>query len=301
MAISIPAMIKRIIEISSPARLSLKNQQMVVEREGFETTTVPIEDIGILILDHPAVSHTQGLLTACSENNAAVVICDKKHMPSAVFLPLDGNSLHSKTINQQIQITEPARKRFWQAIVQTKIREQAKVLLHATGDNAPLPAYAARVKSGDPENIEAQAARIYWQKLFGQTFRRDPDGSGINSLLNYGYAVMRAAVARAIVGTGLHPSLGLHHHNQYNSFCLADDLLEPLRPAVDLKVHAISKKLHNELVLTPENKRELLEILSKECIVSGQRLPLMTSLHYYAASVRKVICGEAKCVEIPAL
>lgn len=298
-------MIKRIIEISSPARLSLKNQQMVVEREGFETTTVPIEDLGILILDHPQTSHTQGLLTACSENNVAVVICDRKHMPSALFLPLDGNSLHSKTISQQIQITEPIRKRLWQSIIKAKIREQAKVLQNTVGDNHPLPSYAERVKSGDPENLESQAARIYWQKLFGENFRRDPDGDGINILLNYGYAIMRAAVARAIVSTGLHPSLGLHHHNQYNSFCLADDLVEPLRPAVDIKVHQLCKRMSNHLEfplkLTPDNKRYFLEILSQNFIINGTPLPLMVALHRYTASVKKAICGEDKKlgVEIP--
>ncbi|HHT9159439.1 MAG: hypothetical protein A3D13_07480 [Planctomycetes bacterium RIFCSPHIGHO2_02_FULL_40_12] len=294
-------MIKRIVEISNPALLSLKNQQMVVDREGFESATVPIEDIGVLILDHPQISHTQGLLAACSENNVAVLICNMKHLPGGILLPLEGNSLHSRTIAQQAQITEPTRKRLWQAIVRAKIREQAKVLLHATGDSSPLPAFATRVKSGDPDNIEAQAARIYWQRLFGSTFRRDYEAPGINSLLNYGYAVMRAAVARAIVSTGLHPSMGLHHHNQYNSFCLADDLLEPLRPAVDLKVYELFKMLPEEIVLSLENKRALLEILSADCIINDQRLPLMTSLHHYAASVRKAICGEHKSVEIPAL
>ena len=294
-------MIKRIVEISNPARISLKNRQMVVDREGFESVSVPIEDMGILILDHVAVTHTQGLLTACFENNVAVLLCNAKHLPGGILLPLEGNSLHSRTIAQQVKITEPTRKRLWKSIVQAKIREQAKVLLHATGDSSPLPAFATRVKSGDTENLEAQAARIYWQRLFGQTFRRDPDGAGINTLLNYGYAVMRAAVARAIVGTGLHPSLGLHHHNQYNSFCLADDMLEPLRPAVDLKAYELYKRLPDEPVLSLENKRALLETLSAYCIVNDQRLPLMTSLHYYAASVRKAICGEEKRVEIPAL
>lgn len=291
-------MIKRIIEISSPARLSLKNQQMVVEREGFETTIVPIEDLGVLILDHAQISHTQGLLAVCFENNVSVLICDKKHMPSAVFMPLDGNSLHSKTITQQIKITEPTRKRLWQAIVQAKIKEQAKALDYATNSH-PLHSYAARVRSGDPENLEAQASRIYWQKLFGENFRRDYNVSGINGLLNYGYALMRASVARAIVGTGLHPSLGLHHHNQYNSFCLADDLVEPLRPAVDIKVYELYRG--DETELTIETKRELLHLLSRECVMDGQKLPLMTALHYYAASVRKVICGELKQAEIPEL
>lgn len=294
-------MIKRIVEISNPARLSLKNQQMMVDREGFDLAAVPIEDIGVLILDHPQITHTQGLLAACSENNVALLVCSEKHLPSAILLPLEGNSLHSKIIAQQAQVTEPTCKRLWQAIVRAKIREQAKALLLSTGDDSPLPAYAKRVKSGDTENIEGQAARIYWQKLFGQDFRRDPKTPGINTLLNYGYAVMRAAVARAIVSTGLHPSLGLHHHNQYNSFCLADDLVEPLRPAVDLKVYELCKKLPEEPALTTENKRVLLETLSADCVMNGQRLPLMTSLHHYAASVRKVICGEHKRMEIPAL
>lgn len=294
-------MIKRIVEISNPARLSLKNQQMMVDREGFDLAAVPIEDIGVLILDHPQITHTQGLLAACSENNVALLVCSEKHLPSAILLPLEGNSLHSKIIAQQAQVTEPTCKRLWQAIVRAKIREQAKALLLSTGDDSPLPAYAKRVKSGDTENIEGQAARIYWQKLFGQDFRRDPKTPGINTLLNYGYAVMRAAVARAIVSTGLHPSLGLHHHNQYNSFCLADDLVEPLRPVVDLKVYELCKKLPEEPALTTENKRVLLETLSADCVMNGQRLPLMTSLHHYAASVRKVICGEHKRMEIPAL
>jgi CRISPR-associated protein Cas1 len=264
---------------------------------------VPIEDLGILILDHSQICHTQGLLTACFENNVSVLICDKRHMPSAVFMPLDGNSLHAKTVAQQIQITEPIRKRLWQTIVQAKIREQAKVLLNATGDSQPLPAFASRVKSGDPENIEAQAARIYWQKLFGQDFRRNSDGAGINVLLNYGYALVRAAVARAIVSTGLHPSLGLHHHNQYNSFCLADDLVEPLRPAVDIKVREISKRMSNQLELTTDNKHALLEILSRNFIINGQSLPLMIALQRYAANVKKIICGEDKKseLEIPEL
>lgn len=192
-------MIRRIIEISNPARLSLKNRQMVVEREGFKSVSIPVEDMGVLILDHPAITHTQGLLNACFKYNVAVLVCNEKHLPGALLLPLEGNSLHSRIIAHQSRVKEPTRKRLWQAIVQAKIREQAKVLLHVTKDSASLLAYAKRVKSGDTGNVEALASRIYWQRLFGVAFPRDFNAPGINSFLNYGYAVMRAAVARAIV------------------------------------------------------------------------------------------------------
>ncbi len=294
-------MIKRIVEISNPAYLHLRNRQMVIERERAELGSVPVEDLGVLILDHPAITHSQGLLTACFENNVVVLVCDSKHLPSAILLPLDGHSLHSKTLGQQIAATEPACKRVWQRIVQAKIREQAKVLHSTTGDDKPLHAYAAKVKSGDPENIEAQAARIYWQRLFGPEFRRNPDIPGINAMLNYGYAVMRGAVARAVVGAGLHPALGVHHRNQYNNFALADDLMEPLRPLVDIKVYEVCELLPDTPELTPQNKRTLLEILDWSCAIGERKLPLMVALHHYAASVRKVLAGEEKDVEIPLL
>lgn len=292
-------MIKRIIEISNPAYLHLRNRQMVIERDGVETGSVPVEDLGLLILDHPGIAHTQGLLAACFENNVAVLVCDGKHLPAAILLPLDGHTLHSKTLGQQIAASEPTCKRLWQRIVQAKIRGQAQVLHAATGDDAPLRAYAAKVKSGDPDNIEAQAARIYWQRLFGAEFRRDQDAPGINAMLNYGYAVMRGAVARAVVGAGLHPALGVHHRNQYNSFALADDLMEPLRPLVDIKVHEVCGLLPDTPGLTPENKRSLLEILGWDCTIGERKFPLMVALHQYAASVRKVLAGEQKEAEIP--
>ncbi len=292
-------MIKRIIEISNPSYLHLKNKQMVIERDGQEIGNVPVEDLGVLILDHPAIVHSQGLLAACFEQNVVVLLCDGKHLPSAILLPLEGHTLHSKTLRQQIAASEPTAKRIWQRVVQAKIREQAKVLQSAVGNSNPLSLYANKVKSGDPDNIEAQAARIYWQKLFGADFRRDQDAAGINAMLNYGYAVIRGAMARAIVGTGLHPAIGVHHRNQYNSFALADDLMEPLRPLVDIKVHEITKVLSEIPELTPQNKRAVLEILSWDCTLNERKMPLMVSLHLYAASVRKVLAGEANEVEIP--
>jgi len=294
-------MIKRIVDISNPSYLHLRNSQLVIERDRKEVGTVPIEDLGVLILDHPAITHTQGLLAACCKNNVAIVFSDEKHLPGAVLLPLMGGALHSKTIGQQIQVTDPVRKRLWQEIVQAKIRAQASVLLEVHGIDEPLFTFVGKVKSGDPDNIEGRAARIYWRKLFGKDFRRDPDLPGINSLLNYGYAVLRAAVARSIVATGLHPALGVHHHNQYDSLCLADDLMEPLRPAVDRKVYAVQDKPQISQIsqITTEMKRELLSLLSDPFTVQKKSLPLITALHHYAASVRKVICKETKKVVIP--
>lgn len=294
-------MSKRIVEISQRAHLRLHNQQLVVEREGNDPVQVPIEDLGLLLLDSHSITHTQQLLSACWQNNVAVVLCDEKHLPGAILLPLEGHTLQSRIMAQQIEITEPTRKRLWQSIIQSKIREQARVLESAHKVKSPLPAYAAKVRSGDPENIEAQAARIYWQRLFGESFRRDRASDGINSLLNYGYAVLRASIARAIVGAGMHPSVGLHHHNQYDSFCLADDLMEPLRPIVDLRVVEIAEKNADQAELDRPNKQALLEILNWNCDIGSQRMPLFTALHQYAASLRKIIAGEAKNLAIPAL
>lgn len=294
-------MIKRIVEVGNPARLSLANQQLVIERQKQETVTVPVEDLGLLILDHQGIAHTQAVLTACWKRNVHVLLCDDKHLPGAVLLPLDSHSLQSKTMAQQIRITEPIRKRLWQTIVRAKISGQAWVLQTVMGSADPLPALVEKVRSGDPSNVEAQAARFYWQQLFGTEFRRGNEMETINGLLNYGYAVVRAACARALVGAGLHPSFGLHHHNQYNSFCLADDLVEPLRPFVDLTVHRLAQNGLNDDGLIKEHKQPLLEVLAQTCSIGDLRLPLMEALHHYAASLRQVMCGETQRLTIPEL
>lgn len=291
-------MIKRIVEVGNPARLSLANQQLVIERQGQDTATVPVEDLGLLILDHQGIAHTQAVFSACWKCNAHVLLCDDKHLPGAVLLPLDSYSLQSRTMAQQIKISEPARKRLWQVIIRAKINGQARTLQAVNGSAGPLLALAMKVRSGDPSNVEAQAARFYWQQLFGEDFRRGNDEEHLNGLLNYGYAIVRAACARALVGAGLHPSFGLHHHNQYNSFCLADDLVEPLRPLIDLAVYRLGQNGLND-GLTKEHKQSLLEVLAQTCSINTLRLPLMEALHHYAASLRQVMCGEARCLAIP--
>lgn len=293
-------MIKRIIEISGPARLSLNRGQMVVERHGLDPETVPVEDIGVLILDNPCISHTQGLLSACFEQNAAVLVCDSRHLPAAIFLPFEANSLHSRVIAMQGAAPETTKKRLWKRIIRAKLKEQAGTLRFAGKDPGPLPALAAQVRAGDPDNIEARAAKVYWQKLFGPDFRRDRESTGVNALLNYGYSLIRGGVARAVAGAGLHPSLGIHHHNQYNNFCLADDLIEPMRPIVDSVAFSIFEKSDgNKIELNKDNRRKLLGILNYTCEIGGRTLPLLSALHVYAASIRKVILCETKEPEIP--
>ena len=292
-------MIKRIVEISNPSFLHLKNRQMIIEQDGLEVAQVPIEDLGVLILSHLAITHTQQLLCACWQNNVVVVGCDERYMPGAVLIPLDGHSLQAKTLSVQIEATEPTKKRLWAAIVKAKIREQAKVLKSVNRDAAGLLHYPAKVKSGDPENIEAQAARIYWGRLFGASFRRDRDDPGINAMLNYGYAVMRSAVARAVIGAGLTPALGIHHRNQYNSFALVDDLIEPLRPLIDVKVHELVQLSSEEPELNPSTKRELVSVLGWNINLKDRPWPLLVALTHYAASVRDVLAGERRDADIP--
>lgn len=294
-------MIKRIVEISTPRYLHLQYGQLVIEHEKEEVGRIPLEDLGVLILDNPGLVYSQAVLIGCQAASAVVVICDQKHMPCSVLLPMDGHSLHSRVLQEQINASEPTRKRLWQQIVEAKILAQAHVLQSLTGDSAPLPLYAGRVKAGDPENFEAQAARIYWPRLFGNEFRRDQDAPGINALLNYGYAIIRAAVARALSGAGLHPALGVHHSNQYNGFCLADDVMEPLRPLVDLRVHEVVHSEGTEVEFTRETKAKLLDVLNWPLQYGDGKFPALIALHHYAASVRQMLNGEARDLRVPAL
>nr|MBO2487478.1 type II CRISPR-associated endonuclease Cas1 [Gammaproteobacteria bacterium] len=292
-------MIKRTVEISQPSYLSVKNRQLVIEQEGRQAGTVPIEDLGVLIIDNRAVTCTQGVLIACWQENVVVVLCDERHVPGALLLPISGHSLHQKILRQQITASASCKKRLWQRIVRAKIEGQAAVLRSIGEEYRGLLAMARRVRSGDAGNLEAQAARAYWLRLFGSGFRRDRSSEGINTLLNYGYSVVRAATARAIVGAGLHPGLSIFHRNQYNSMALADDLVEPLRPLVDLRVRELSDE--GVLELNRESKTRLLESLSWPVRMGDSRCPLLVALHQYAATVRACLAGERTQPIIPAL
>ncbi len=294
-------MIKRTVDISERAYISLKNSQMQVDKDGVSVASVPIEDLGILVLQHPGIVLTQALIVACQENNVVVIFCDKAHLPYSVLLPIsDGNSLHTRVLREQMSITLPMKKRLWRQIVKQKIREQAKSLTRAGGNSLPLERIVDKVKPGDSENHEAQAAQVYWRLLMGDNFRRDRQEPGVNALLNYGYAILRAMIARSLVGSGLHPAIGLNHHNQYNGLCLADDLMEPFRPWIDTIVYRISKQEGTPEV-NRETKQQLLQLLSEKVVWKGKQMPFMVASSYIATDLRRAHSEKRYNLEFPAL
>lgn len=292
-------LIKRTLEISrEPAHLSVRLEQLTLSRDGKPFASVPCEEIGVVLVDHPQTTYSHAALAELAASQAVLVVCGRDHLPAAVLLPLADHTQIVWRLADQLAVTKPVRKRLWQQLVQAKIRAQAGNLPAGTPPHLKLLALAREVASGDTKNVEAQAARLYWQHYLGQeTFRRDVDGSGLNGLLNYGYAVLRAALARAIVAAGLHPALGLFHSNRANSFCLADDLVEPLRPLVDARARELWKQGYSEL--TQEAKARLLEILAEPVDLEGESGPLMTSLHRLVASLVRCYQGEGKTLLIP--
>ncbi len=292
-------MIKRIIDISEPAYLHLKHQQLLIDKKGDTIAQIPIEDLGVVILQDPAIVITQAVIVACQKNNVVLVFCDERHLPYSVLLPIsEGNSLHNKVLQLQMGLKLPTKKRLWQQIVKHKITEQANTLRNLDKTYKPLERLAEHVKAGDPENLEAQAAQKYWKLLFGNTFRRDVELDGVNSLLNYGYAIMRAMVARAIVGSGLHPAIGLHHRNQYNGLCLADDLMEPFRPWVDFKVYQMAQS-NPQLQVNKESKIPLLNLLSESVLWDKQNMPLMVACHYMMANLKRAYEDSTIMLDYP--
>jgi CRISP-associated protein Cas1 len=279
-------MIKRIIDISEPAYLHQKNKQLYIDKKDKTVGTIPIEDLGVLILQHPAIVITQALVISCQKNNVVVIFCDERHLPFSILLPIsEGNTLHSKVLREQIKAKLTTKKSMWQQIVKLKISEQIRILKFFGKEPKSLARIVKNVKSGDPQNCEAQAAKIYWAELMGPGFKRDTNAEGINALLNYGYAIMRATIARAIVSGGLHPTLGLHHHNQYNGLCLADDLMEPFRPWVDKLVFEIIKEDGSALV-TQYTKQILLDLISANVKWDDKNMPLMVATNYLVANIK---------------
>lgn len=296
-------MIKRTLVIENSAQLSLRQEQMVVKRiEGGQSNekTVPIEDMGVLMLESEHCTITTSLLTRLMERNVAVIGCDSKHMPVGLWLPLEGNTLQSQRFQIQIAASQPLKKNVWAQFIKRKLENQGEVLLRQKLEHAPLIRWASEVRSGDTDNFEARGAAYYWNVLFeGQEFRRDRFGPPPNHLFNYGYAILRAVIARALVGSGLFPTFGVHHKNQYNAYCLADDVMEPYRPIVDWYIlnHVHEMEVGEEL--SREWKLHLLKIPTLDVMLEKERRPLLIAASMTASSLIKVFEGKEKKVLLP--
>lgn len=308
-------MIKRTLYFSNPAYLSLRNGQLVWKKpetghaddqsEGGKdeaVRTIPIEDIGVVILDHKQLTITHGLLAALLDNNCAVITCDQRNMPVGLLLPLEGNNTQHERFTQQIESSIPLRKQLWQQTVRAKIANQESVLRTCTSiETRGMRKWVEEVRSGDPDNLEARAAAFYWRNLFAEQvpgFIRGREGEPPNNLLNYGYAILRAVIARALVSSGLLPTLGIHHHNRYNAYCLADDIMEPYRPYVDKLVLDIVRSGHYS-ELTRDLKARLLSIPVIDVVINGQRSPLMVAATTTTASLARCFAGEQRKIAYP--
>ncbi len=308
-------MIKKTLYFGNPVYLSLQNAQLVIKlpevvkndtlpiafkKQG--EITKPIEDIGIVVLDNRQITITSGLLDALLENNTAIITCDSRSLPVGLMLPLYGNTTQNERFRQQLDSSIPLKKQLWQQTIRSKIENQGAVLERCLGESMKcMQTWANDVKSGDPDNLEARAAAYYWKTLFANIdgFTRDREGIPPNNLLNYGYAILRAIMARALVASGLLPTLGIHHHNRYNAYCLADDIMEPYRPFVDELVFSIVESDSNYEHLTTNLKAKLLEIPTLDVKIGRKRSPLMVAVAQTTASLYKCFDGELRNISYP--
>lgn len=292
-------MLKRTLVFSNPISLSLKNQQIVIAYKDSpdEKVTVPIEDVGVVVLEHQQINVTLPLLNALTDSNVQLVICNDKGMPNSMLLNLDTNVTQGKTLRNQINAGEVLKKQLWKQIVEGKIHNQANLLDKVGCDGNILRPYYSNVKSGDSDNREGIAARIYFQELYGKEFVRDRNLPGINALLNYGYTILRAAVARSLVSSGLFPALGIFHHNRSNAFPLADDIMEPYRPYVDEVVYDLANK--GKLELTKDVKADMISILYADTYFEKVIRPLSVGLSLTSASLAKCYAKEETKIKLP--
>lgn len=306
-------MIKRTLYFGNPAYLSLANSQLVVKlpddgdlppddpRE--RTRTIPVEDLGIVILDNRQITVTSGLMAFLLENNVAVITCDTRSMPTGLMLPLEGNTLQHERFSYQLEASLPLRKQLWQQTVTAKIQNQAAILKYAGGEEAHnMLVWANQVRSGDADNMEARAAAFYWKNIFKELpfFVRGREEGPPNNLLNYGYAILRAIIARALVASGLLPTMGIHHHNRYNAYCLADDIMEPYRPYVDKIVFDYCKEKNDwGPKLTLDAKKRLLGLPVVDVEIDDRRSPLMIAASATTSSLAKCFMGEKRLLAYP--
>ena len=287
-------MLGRIVEIAEDNRyLSLSRGFMVVQSTEANRPTigqVPIDDIAAVIANAHGLSYSNNLLVALAERATPLVLCAANHNPVGMLLSIDGNFQQAKRFDAQIAASLPLKKRLWAEIVKAKLQQQAAALNAIGKASTPVSALISKVRSGDPENIEAQAARRYWRLLFGEQFRRDQQADGLNALLNYGYTVLRANTARAVLAAGLHPTLGLHHSNQSNAMRLVDDLMEPFRPMIDLKVWQLHQQ--QQTTITPETKRHLVRTLFTDMHTPAGVSPVASCVQQLATSLALILIGE---------
>ena len=294
-------MIERLIDFSEAGgRVSVNHDQLTIAREESPPYSAPLDEVAVVVISHPAVTLTQSVLSGLMAHGAVFVVCDERKLPSGMMLPLEGHHLQGERLEYQMNASQPVRKRAWQQIVQAKILAQGRLLSELRGTDAGLLALANNVRSGDPDNLEGQAARRYWPLIFGEvSFRRDNDLAGLNSVLNYGYSVLRAIVARAIVAAGLHPSIGVHHHNRYDAYRLADDLMEPFRPLVDRVAAALAAQYGFDLDLDKDTKRALLSAFMGRYVVDGEDRSLFEVASRAAVSLVLVFQGRRKELLLP--
>ena len=308
-------MIKKTLCFSNPAYLSLRNSQMLIRlpevvkndtlTEEFKKTiekTIPIEDIGVVVIDNKQVTITSGLLDALLENNSAIITCNQKSMPVGMFLPLEGNNVQSERFKEQIEASLPLKKQLWQQTIRMKIHNQRRTLEYVYGKPFKnMEKWENEVRSGDPDNLEARAAVFYWKNLFAEKpdFFRDRNGDAPNNLLNYGYAILRAIIARSLVSSGLLPTLGIHHRNKYNAYCLADDIMEPYRPYVDRLVLSVMESVDNYEEITKDIKAQLLSIPILDVVIRDQKRPLMIAATQTTASLFRCFSGEQRKIDYP--
>ena len=294
-------MVGRIVEIADDRRHLFMNRGFMVVRdtegERKELGQIPLDDIAAVIANAHGISYTNNLLVALAERGVPFVLCGPNHNVVGMLLTLDGHHVQAKRIEAQIAASAPTVKRLWSAVVKAKLEQQAAALEAAGAPTAPLTALVAKVRSGDPDNIEAQGARRYWSLLFGPDFRRDQDGGGLNGMLNYGYTILRSATARAVVAAGLHPSIGLHHSNDANAMRLVDDLMEPFRPVVDLKVWQLRHAGEDDV--TPDSKRALVRVLYDDMQTNVGVTPVMVCMQRLATSLAQVFLEDRTKLDLP--
>ena len=308
-------MIKKTLYFGNPAYLSMNNAQLVIKLPAVENNdtlpeniraesvkSIPIEDIGVMMIDNKQITFTSGLMEALLDNNCAVITCDSRSLPHGLMLPLESNTTQNERFEAQLNASLPLKKQLWQQTIVAKIENQAAVLKMCRNvETGNMLSWANAVKSGDTDNLEGRSAAYYWKNIFPDitNFTRNRDGVPPNNLLNYGYAILRAVVARALVASGLLPTLGIHHHNKYNAYCLADDIMEPYRPFVDKLVIETYCNMSLQNDLTKEMKVKLLQIPVIDVNINGERSPLMNAAGQTTASLAKCYLGESRKIIYP--